>query len=245
MDMVHADVGGEPAQHGRQVKMRAAKQTATVQCPIGFALPESLLELVLHVEQPHAHRGCEPGDRQLDEQELAQADQRHEGADHRCDDEIEGHHAPPYPQFGAQGMIREPVPENENEHRPHTEHHERASERPVEKSMPSRQGAELAHSQRRDVSLAAAIEISRGAVMQRMLMAPMVVGGERQHSDCAAQPIVGTPLPEERAVPTIVLDDEQPDQEPRRRQGQQRASTSRRPPSSTTSPARERGTAGP
>ena len=50
---------------------------------------------------------------------------------------------------------------------------------------------------------------------------PMAVGGQGQHADGAAEPVVGPAAAEERAVAAIVLDHEQAHQEPRRRDGQE------------------------
>jgi hypothetical protein len=47
MDVVHADVGREPPQHGRKVVMRAAVERRLVEAPGPVRGPESILELVL------------------------------------------------------------------------------------------------------------------------------------------------------------------------------------------------------
>ena len=52
-------------------------------------------------------------------------------------------------------------------------------------------------------------------------MAPVSVGGQRQHADDPAEPVVGAPGMEERAVAAIVLDHEQADQETGRGHRQQ------------------------
>ena len=52
MDVVHADIGGKPAQDARQVVMRAAEERRRVQVPGPILGPERVLELMLDVEQP-------------------------------------------------------------------------------------------------------------------------------------------------------------------------------------------------
>src|SRR5438105_1694935 len=52
VDMVQADVRGEPTQNQRQVVMRAPLQSRLVQGPLTVMSPEGLLELMLHLEQP-------------------------------------------------------------------------------------------------------------------------------------------------------------------------------------------------
>ena len=69
VDVVHADVGGEPAQHGRQIIMRTAVQRSLLEGPAVVVLPERILELVLDIEQPDADGCCEKSDGQLHEQE--------------------------------------------------------------------------------------------------------------------------------------------------------------------------------
>ena len=55
MDVVDADIAGEPAQHERQVVMRRAVQCGMLELPLFAFRPVRLLELVLDVEQPDAH----------------------------------------------------------------------------------------------------------------------------------------------------------------------------------------------
>ena len=59
MHMVHADIGGEPAQDGRQIVVRAAMQRRLVHGPAGRLGPERILELMLDIEQPDPDRGRE------------------------------------------------------------------------------------------------------------------------------------------------------------------------------------------
>ena len=54
VDVVQADIGGEPAQQRRQIVMRTAMQARPHAGPTSVALPKGMRELVLDVEQPHA-----------------------------------------------------------------------------------------------------------------------------------------------------------------------------------------------
>jgi hypothetical protein len=63
VDMVHADIGGEPAQYGWQIVMRAAVERRARKTPIPGFRPERVLELMLHIEQPHTDRPGEDGNR--------------------------------------------------------------------------------------------------------------------------------------------------------------------------------------
>src|SRR5258708_33370962 len=53
MDVMHADIGGEPAQHDRQVIIRAAVERDFVQVPDSVFAPSRVLELVLDIKQPN------------------------------------------------------------------------------------------------------------------------------------------------------------------------------------------------
>jgi hypothetical protein len=74
MDMVDADIGGEPAQDPRQVIVRAAMEGAGVEVPLASLGPMGLLELVLDEEEPDADRTGDEGDRELHQKERADAD---------------------------------------------------------------------------------------------------------------------------------------------------------------------------
>ena len=170
MDVVHADVGGEPAQHRRQVEVRAAVQPAGMELPARVALPVGVLELVLDVEQPDAHGRGEPGDRQLDQEQVARADQPGEGDQDGGDGEVGRHHVAPGPGARSPRVLRQALAQHEDEERPEAEDRDRMPEEPVEQPAPSGQCAELPHGQRLDVALAAPVEIARGAVVQGVLV---------------------------------------------------------------------------
>ena len=63
MDVVNADISGEPAQDAREGIMRAAVKRHLLQVPSSVVSPYGILELVLDVEQPDTGRGREQHDR--------------------------------------------------------------------------------------------------------------------------------------------------------------------------------------
>src|SRR4051812_34767545 len=75
MDMVHSDIGAEPAQDARQVIMRAAVQPGVVTIPTLVTSPKGVLELMLDIEQPDANRSGKKRDRQLHQQEWTGTEQ--------------------------------------------------------------------------------------------------------------------------------------------------------------------------
>ncbi len=85
MHMMHADIGRNPAQHGREVVERTTVQRCVVHFPLGITVPACGLELMLHIEQPYAHRSGDHRDRQLHEQERLNPNEPHQrGNDDRC-----------------------------------------------------------------------------------------------------------------------------------------------------------------
>src|SRR5580700_10306297 len=75
MDVVHADIGGEPPQDGRQLIVGAAVQSRFVQIPGSLMGPSCVLELVLDIKQPDPDRGGEQRYWKMHEQERADAHQ--------------------------------------------------------------------------------------------------------------------------------------------------------------------------
>src|SRR6478672_6555594 len=67
MDVMNADIGGEPAQEGRQGIVGAAVQRNLLQIPRLVVGPDRMFKLMLDVEQPDAdqpyHRGNDTADR--------------------------------------------------------------------------------------------------------------------------------------------------------------------------------------
>ena len=86
--------------------------------------------------------------------------------------------------------------------------------------------AEFAHRQRVDIAGAAPAQIAGSRMMHGVGAAPFPVGREGQHPEGPAEPVVGEPPVEERAVAAIVLDHEQPDEEAGGDHRQQQAPTS-------------------
>ena len=223
VDVMDADVGGEPAQHRRQVEMRAALHRTGLEAPARVPLPVGVLVLVLDVEQPDADRRGQPGDRRLHQQEVAPPHQRRHGHDHARDREIGREDAAPGVPPGRRRRRGQPLLEDEDADRADTEHGERAARQPVGQPPPGRQPPELGHGQRVDVADATPVEVAGGGMMDGVLLPPVAVGGQGQHADHPTEPVVGAPAAEERAVPAIVLDHEQAHQEARGGDGQQQA----------------------
>jgi len=75
MDVVNADVGGEPAQKAEQGIMRAAVKRRLLQIPGLVVNPRGILKLVLDIKQPDTNRSREQHDWQMHEQKWTDAHQ--------------------------------------------------------------------------------------------------------------------------------------------------------------------------
>src|SRR3546814_18583286 len=79
VDMVVADVAGEPLQDLRQLVTRAALQRCRRVIPVFVGRPVHVLELMLHVEQPDTGTGTDRGHHQLQQQIFDNAERSEEG----------------------------------------------------------------------------------------------------------------------------------------------------------------------
>ena len=87
----------------------------------------------------------------------------------------------------------------------------------------------------RDVATAAAVEIARGGVVDRVVVAPAQEGRVDEQSKRHPEPVVGAPRGQERAVRAVVEEDERPHEEARGGDRDQRASAGRRRSATCTS----------
>src|SRR5258708_4064754 len=71
MDVVDADIGGEPAQDFRQVIIRTAVKGCLMQVPGTPVGPEGILELVLDIKQPNPDRSSQKRNRKVHETKRA------------------------------------------------------------------------------------------------------------------------------------------------------------------------------
>ena len=186
-------------------------------------VPVGVLELVLDVEQPDPDRGGQKRDRQLHQEEALDADQRAHADHDPGDGEVGRHRADPDLLAAVHQLDRQAMLEQEQVDRAERQQDQRVAQQSVAEPPPARQAEVLGHRKRGDVARAAAVEIARGGVMDGVAAPPVVVGRERQHADRPADPVVGQRLAEERPVPAVVLDHEQPDQEAGGRHGQDQA----------------------
>ena len=134
MQVVNADVAGEPHQGLRQIVEGASVQGGLGMRPVGLMLPMGVLELVLHIKQPDADGGADEDNRQLNGEERADAN----GVDQQCRDrhqaKIGQERASPGHGASAHRAERQPVSQDEEIGRSQSEHDDRMPVKPITQS---------------------------------------------------------------------------------------------------------------
>src|SRR5579863_1547340 len=95
VDVMHADVGGEPAKDDWKIVMRTAAQCSFMDVPGLIVSPKRIFELVLHIEQPDPERSADEHDRQLHKQKRADADHANDDGCEEPNSEIRRHGTQP------------------------------------------------------------------------------------------------------------------------------------------------------
>jgi hypothetical protein len=113
------------------------------------------------------------------------------------------------------------VLEHEQIEGPDAQHDDRVARQAIESATPCRPALVLAHGEGVHVARAAPAEMAGGGVVHGVGAPPVAVGREGQHPEHAAEPVVGDPPAEKRAVAAVVLNHEQAHEEARRRHREQ------------------------
>src|SRR5579871_5930168 len=176
-------------------------QRSFVKTPGLVVGPGGALELVLNIEQPDADRRRQNGDRQVHQQKWPDADQADHAGDQYRNDGVRAHRAEPGLPAAAHHPDRQPMAQDEQIARADAEHHHWMPVQTIEHSTPSGPREEFTHGQRVDVAEASLIEISRTCMMERMVVPPVAVRGQRHDADDPADPIVGKTVAENEPWP--------------------------------------------
>ncbi len=216
MDVVKADVAGEPLQQPRQAEIRTAPQRRRHRRPRVVARPERSLEAMLQREQPHADdRGDDRG-RQLHQQHVAQPQASNQGGKQQQQRQVGAMHRPSFVRPRSGRIERHPVKDEKHQGRQQQQRDDRMQHRPVDATRATlaargtrpRSGrsnrCRCRSSGGRDRSSA------RGG---RRAGVATCVRRQREQAAQPADPVVGAPRPKERAVAAVMLDDEDPDDE--------------------------------
>ena len=105
---------------------------------------------------------------------------------------------------------RQPVLDEEMQNRAEQEQGRGVAIEPVLEPPPPGQGEVFVDREGVDVAEAAVLEIARGGVVNRVGPLPVVVGRQREDAEQRAGDVRRGRGAEERAVPAVVLDDEEP-----------------------------------
>ena len=97
--------------------------------------------------------------------------------------------------------------------RAEAEQNEGVAVEPIEQPLQPSPFPVFANREQVHVTDAACVQIAGGGMMERVRAAPAVIRRQREHAESAADPVIAAPSAQERTVPAIVLDDEQPEQE--------------------------------
>src|SRR5579872_2760628 len=175
VNMVNADIGGEPAQHRRQIVVRAAIKRRSCKIPIAAFGPNCVLELVLHVEQPHAGCSTEDCDRQMHKQKRPDTDPPNNHRSRKSDRRVRRHGADPRCQpFPLQAEWKA-VAQNEKIDGTDAEHKDRMTVEAITEATPTRQRQIFIDGERVDVTDATVVEVARGRMMDAVRAPPDIV----------------------------------------------------------------------
>ncbi len=145
--------------------------------------------------------------------------------DHRTNDasnnEVRRHRTEPRLPSRAHEAERHTVTQHEEIYGSKAEHDGRMPVKSVAEAPPARACQVLRYGKGRHVADAAAIEITRCRVMNRVATTPMIVRRERQNGAKAARIVVAPSVWEKGSVPAIVLDHKHTHQKRGRRQEEQ------------------------
>ena len=219
MNVMDADIGGEPAQGRGQVVEGTAFQRLPAKIPLFLAVPFGFAELVLHVEQPHADRAGEQDRREMDDDEGDGTHDQRRGNGDAGDGGVGAHHAYPPVLEVADQFQRQAVFQDENKRGPEPEQHGRVPVDAIQKLPPRGQAPVFLDRQRGDVPRAAPVQVARTRMMAVMQAAPIRIRSPAEHPDDAAHPIVPLAAAEEGTVAAVVLDHEEANKKNARRYG--------------------------
>src|SRR5580704_605871 len=180
-----------------------------MQIPRSLVIPYGMLELVLHIEQPHADGCCEHHDWEMHKEKSFNANEPDERANDQCDRRIGRHGAEPRLPSGTHQPHGQALLKQEQVHGPDAKHHQWMTVEPIFQAAPPRTCAIFAYCQCVQVTDAAAAEIARCGMVHGVGAPPKIVGREGDYANDATGPVVRTPIGKEGPVTAVVLNYEQ------------------------------------
>src|SRR6266705_3643857 len=140
--------------------MRTTTKRRVLQVPSSIMSPHGVLKLVLNIEQPDTDRSSKQHDRDMHEEECADADEPYYRGDESHDGDIGPHRAEPGHPPITHEPDRNPVLHDKQISRTEAEHDKRVSVDAVTHPTPTRPRKIFTHGQRVHVADSAAIKIA-------------------------------------------------------------------------------------
>ncbi len=172
---------------------------------------------MLDIKHPDARRAGHQGHGQLHHQVSLPAKKPAACRHHGRHAQIHPHHRRAVLAFGPGGgktLVNPEQPQRRDD-----KQNEGVPRQAVGDFFPARSLQILPHRQRPDVTLAAAVQVARGGMVDVVLPAPVAVGGEGQHPGEKAQNVIGAFRFEKGAVAAVMKNDEHTHQQQPRQRG--------------------------
>ena len=212
MHVVNADVGREPPQRRGQHIVRTACQRRIMQLPILGLRPVGLFKLVLHIKQPNPDRGGNQRCGNIDQKH------RHQPAHPDHDGQPDGNHGigahgrGPIAPSGIHQAKRQAILQNKQKAGSKHEQNNGVAVGAIQKPPHPRPRAILFYRQCQHIANAAFVQIAVMRVVDRMRAPPHIIGGQGQHAQTAAHPILQFAIGEIRRMAAVMLNNKDPHQ---------------------------------
>ena len=189
VNVVKADVSGEPLENFWEFVKRAALECCGGKIPIVFALPVNTFELVLHVEEPDAGDGCHRDGSELDKEVGKKAEDVNKRSGEEGNGEICGPDRVAITSFRTRSG--ETLSNKEEEEWGEDEKNEGISHHAVDETLPTGGGKVFLDGHRPDISSSSAVEITGSTMMNGVFPSPVRVGGEGEDTGDEANEVIG------------------------------------------------------
>lgn len=191
MDVVQADIAGEPLENFGQAIVAAALETGMDAVPFFMTLPVVRVKLMLNIKHPDADCRGKDDDRQVDHEKVGDAEVVATGNDAGKDREIE------HVDTGTLAMLftgsadgRAKADEKKQRWK-QPEHDDRMAIEVIAKLFHGAESVVFIDGQRMDIAIATMIEIAVRRMVQGVAVSPLIVGGEREQAEGGADVVIG------------------------------------------------------
>ena len=191
MDVVEADISGEPLEDFGKLVKGASFESSAREVPVVFAFPINAFELVLDVEEPDTGDRRDANGRELNEEVGEPSEDQDERDREQADGEI--HRPDGSPEVGLCAGGGEAFADDEEVEGGENEEDERVSHRTVDEALPKGRSEVFVDRHGPDIACSASVEVTRGTMVNGVFPFPMTVGREGEDSGDEADDVVGAP----------------------------------------------------